>query len=74
MRGYRSALVACDAVDAAAPSLAVADILARLTLLAARNGQSVQLVRAPPAIRALIGLCGLAEVLRVGDSGGEVVR
>jgi ABC-type transporter Mla MlaB component len=74
MRGCGASLVACDLVDVETPSLATVEILARLSLRAGRNGQSVRIVRAPAAIRELIGLCGLAEVLPDADSGGEVRR
>jgi ABC-type transporter Mla MlaB component len=74
MLGCRTPLVACDLVDVDTPSLAIVEILARLTLLAVRNGQSVRIVRPPAAIRELIGLCGLAEVLPDAESGGEVRR
>jgi anti-anti-sigma regulatory factor len=74
MRSCRAPLVACDLVDVEVPSLATVEILARLSLLAGRNGQSLRIVRAPAAIRELIGLCGLDDALPDAESGGEVRR
>ena len=50
---------------AARPDLRTIDLLARLALGARRAGLELRLTRATPELRELIGLCGLAQALRV---------
>jgi hypothetical protein len=60
--------IICD-VSALAPDAGSVDALARLELLAKRQGMELRLRKVSPELQALLGLCGLGEVLRV-----EVVR
>ncbi len=50
-------------VDSTAPDLCTVDDLARLQLAARRAGCSIELRNASPALRDLIALVGLADVL-----------
>ena len=50
---------------AARPDLRTIDVLARLQLSARRDGLELRLRHAPPELRELIALCGLAQILRV---------
>ncbi|KPI33533.1 Sulfate transporter/antisigma-factor antagonist STAS [Actinobacteria bacterium OV450] len=53
--------VVCDAVAVTAPDLGTVEALARLRLTA--RGRPLRVDGAPPALRALLGLVGLAELL-----------
>jgi anti-anti-sigma regulatory factor len=59
----------CD-VASLGPSLAAVDGLARLQLEARRRGEVVRLQRVSPALRELLDLTGLADVLGV-EMGGQ---
>ncbi|HKR98393.1 MAG TPA: STAS domain-containing protein [Candidatus Dormibacteraeota bacterium] len=52
----------CEASSAPADAVSV-DALLRLQLDARRQGRSLQVRNATPALRELIALCGLADVL-----------
>ena len=54
--------IVCD-VSALAPDAAAIDGLARLQLLAKRQGLEIRFVRVPGELRELLGLCGLGDVL-----------
>lgn len=57
------------------PDCATVDALARVALLARRRGRRIQLSNAGPALRELIVLAGLSEVVPcAGDSGVEPGR
>jgi hypothetical protein len=60
--------IICD-VSALAPDAGSIDALARLGLLAKRHGMELRLREVSSELQALVGLCGLGEVLCV-----EVVR
>ena len=60
--------IICD-VSALAPDAGSVDALARLELLAKRQGTELRLRKVSPELQELLGLCGLGDVLRV-----EVVR
>ena len=53
-----------------APGLSTIDALARLQLAAGRLGLELRLRQPAGALRELIGLCGLEDVLR-GEPGGQ---
>jgi STAS domain len=50
-------------MDACRPDLALVAVLARLNMEARRNGWSLRVLDAPPALRGLVELCGLSGVL-----------
>jgi anti-anti-sigma regulatory factor len=52
-------------VSALAPDASTVDGLARLQLLAKRHGVEIRLCKVPSELRELLGLCGLADVLRL---------
>jgi anti-anti-sigma regulatory factor len=54
--------IVCD-VSALAPDASAIDGLARLHLLAKRQGLEIRFCRVPSDVRELLGLCGLADVL-----------
>jgi hypothetical protein len=58
------ACIICD-VSALAPDAGSVDALARLELLARRQGKQLRLRKVSPELQQLLGLCGLGEVLRV---------
>ncbi|MCB5180953.1 STAS domain-containing protein [Streptomyces antimicrobicus] len=58
--------VVCDATALTAPDLTSLDALTRLTLLSRRHGSSLPIHGAGPALRALLTLTGLDEVLVLG--------
>jgi ABC-type transporter Mla MlaB component len=60
--------IICD-VSALAPDAGAIDGLARLQLLARRQGAEIRLCKVPPELQELLDLCGLGDVL-----GVEVVR
>jgi hypothetical protein len=60
--------IICD-VSALAPDAGSVDALARLELLAKREGVALRLRKASPELQELLRLCGLGDVLRL-----EVVR
>ena len=68
----RGTTVECDLAGVENPALSIVDLLARLALIGRRSRHRMRLEHASPAILELLALCGLADVLRGGDSGGEV--
>jgi ABC-type transporter Mla MlaB component len=56
-------------VSALAPDAGAIDGLARLQLLAKRQGLELKLCKVPAELQALLGLCGLGDVLRVEVAG-----
>ncbi|MEU9719339.1 STAS domain-containing protein [Streptomyces sp. NPDC047976] len=56
--------VTCDARAAEPPTLTTVDALARLALTAKRHGAPFTVTGTPPALRALLHLVGLGELLR----------
>jgi ABC-type transporter Mla MlaB component len=52
-------------VSALPPDAGAIDGLARLQLLAKRQGLELELCKVPDELRALLGLCGLGDVLSV---------
>jgi ABC-type transporter Mla MlaB component len=65
MTAPRRTTIACDARALVDPDVGAVAMLARLQLLAGRRGCELRLRGAPPELRELIDLVGLAEVLRV---------
>jgi STAS domain-containing protein len=63
--------VACDLAGVENPALPVVDVLARLALVGRRSRHRMRLEHASPAILELLALCGLADILRGADPGGE---
>lgn len=59
----RAPQVVCDLGALAAADLATIDALARLTLAARRLGREVHVREAPPELRPLLEVLGLAEVV-----------
>ncbi|MFJ8160719.1 STAS domain-containing protein [Streptomyces sp. NPDC096136] len=55
--------IVCDARAAGTPSLATVDALARMALTARRHGTPFKVTGADPALRALLDLVGLVELL-----------
>jgi hypothetical protein len=67
--------IVCDVRGLREPELREVDLLARICLTAQRLGVAFHMVHAPPPLRELIGLVGLADVLApTADSGSEAVR
>jgi len=64
--------VVCDAGALSHADLATLDALARLALTARRQGRAVRVRHAPPALRELLNLAALADVVRglVVEVGG----
>ncbi|MFD0356952.1 STAS domain-containing protein [Streptomyces sp. NPDC127110] len=56
--------IVCDASGVTAPTLTTVDALARLALTARRHGTPFTVTGTPPALRALLHLVGLGELLR----------
>ncbi len=56
-------LIACDVSALTGPDLETVDALARLTLVSRHLGGQVLLLHAPPELRELLGLAGLADVI-----------
>jgi hypothetical protein len=50
-------------MDACRPDLAMVAVLARLNMAARRHSWSLRVLDAPPELRGLVELCGLAGVL-----------
>ena len=67
-------LVVCDATGLSAADLRVVAVLARVTLVARRSGCRVQVVRTSPALRELVALAGLADVVPCAPASGVEVR
>ena len=69
---------AIDVVDVgalAAPDLGLVDLLARATLTARRQGRILGVLGASPAVRGLLDLVGLSDVIRLEpDSDVEAGR
>ena len=61
-------MILCDAAELSGHDLEVVDALARLQLAARRRGFRIQLQNVPPDLAELLELCGLAQVLRMGDA------
>ena len=61
-------VILCDATELTGPDLETVDALARLQLAAGRRGFEVRLHNVPPDLAELLELCGLAQVLRLGDA------
>ncbi|MGP3688080.1 STAS domain-containing protein [Streptomyces sp. IBSNAI002] len=62
-----AAAVECDAGAVTAPGLAAVELLARLRLTA--RGRPYRVTGAGPALRALLGLVGLVELLGETEEG-----
>ncbi|MGE7387497.1 STAS domain-containing protein [Streptomyces sp. NPDC004126] len=60
----RDGPVTCDAGGVTAPTLATVDALARMALAARHHGTPFTVTGATPALRALLHLVGLGELLR----------
>jgi ABC-type transporter Mla MlaB component len=58
--------VVCDVGSLTRPDVATVDALARLQLVARRLGGQLELRRPTRELRALLDLCGLADVLPAG--------
>ena len=56
--------IVCD-VSALAPDAGAIDGLARLQLLAKRQGLEIRLCKVPRELQELLGLCGLGDLLTV---------
>jgi ABC-type transporter Mla MlaB component len=61
-------VIICD-VSALAPDAGSVDALARLELLARRQGKQLRLRKVSSELQQLLGLCGLADILRVEAVG-----
>jgi anti-anti-sigma regulatory factor len=59
------AVVVCDLRTVTDPDMTVIDALARMQLTARRHGRALRLREACPALRDLLALAGLTEVLPV---------
>ncbi|MEU9418249.1 STAS domain-containing protein [Streptomyces sp. NPDC048272] len=55
--------MSCDVSALTRPGLGAVDAVARLALVARRHGVRLRLTGAGPALRALLGLVGLVELL-----------
>jgi ABC-type transporter Mla MlaB component len=64
----------CDVGAIVQVDIATIDLLARMALAARRAGHDLWLVRAPDELRRLVGLCGLAGVIRCGTPDQAVMR
>ncbi|MGR4883138.1 STAS domain-containing protein [Streptomyces sp. LARHCF249] len=64
-----AARVECDAGAVTAPGLAAVEVLARLRLTARGYGRGFAVTGAGPALRALLDLVGLAELLGEAEEG-----
>lgn len=60
LEGTGDGLVLCDVAGIGPPGLAAVDVLARMQLTARRAGGRIRLRDPDPALRALLGLVGLA--------------
>ena len=63
MSEHGGAIVVVDVSTSARPDLSTVDVLARLQLTAHRQGSSIRLRHTSPALRGLLDLAGLTEVL-----------
>ena len=59
--------IACDVRTEERPDVSTLDTLCRLELHARRSGRRIRLLHASPALRELIELAGLADVLECVD-------
>ena len=60
LRSGRADVVVCDVAGLGPPGLTTVDVLARMQLAARRAGGRIRLRDPDPALRALLGLVGLA--------------
>ncbi|MDT0573868.1 STAS domain-containing protein [Streptomyces sp. DSM 3412] len=60
LEGTGGGIVVCDVAGIGPPGLAAVDVLARMQLTARRAGGRIRLRDPDPALRALLGLVGLA--------------
>ena len=67
-------LVVCDVTGLSAADVRAVDVLARVTLVAKRSGCEVQVVKASPALRELLALAGLNDVVPCAPASGVEVR
>ena len=65
LRASAAGTVVCDVAGLVEVDMAAVDALARLALVARRDGRRLRLRGASPALRELIALSGLAGVLHV---------
>ena len=70
LRGDGAARLACDVAAVRRPDAATIDCLARLALVARREGATFTLLRPTPALRELVALVGLCDVLGVSPPSG----
>jgi len=63
-------LLVCDVGHLARIDLGTVDVLARLALIARRRGCRFSVRDAPPDLRALLALAGLAEILPCAPGSG----
>ena len=66
-----SGVVDCDVERLARVDAVAVDVLARLQVLARRDGRRIRLVSASPELRALLGCMGLTDALSVRDPSGR---
>jgi ABC-type transporter Mla MlaB component len=69
MTAPRSSTIVCD-VSGLAPDGAAVDVLARLQLIARRQGRELRLRHASRELQSLLAFVGLGDVLRI-ETGGE---
>ena len=69
MNAPRPSTIVCD-VGALAPDAVAVDALARLQLIAKREGLDLRLCHASGELQALLAFVGLSDVLRV-ETGGQ---
>jgi anti-anti-sigma regulatory factor len=62
-----SEVVVCDVCTLTDPDVDTVDALARLQLIARRQGGQILLRNAPPELKELLALTGLDEVVKLGD-------
>ena len=67
-------MVVCDVGGLADPDCVAVDALARLQLIASRLGRRLVLREVSPELQALLGFCGLKEVLSQGAGSGVEAR
>ena len=70
LRAGRSGRLVCDVAAVRSPDVATIDCLARLALVARREGAVFALHRPSPALRELVALVGLCDVLGLSPSSG----
>lgn len=69
--GAGADVVTCDVSDVRATNVSTVDALARMQLIARREGGSIRLRRPSVMLRGLLNLTGLAEVIAAEQAAGN---